>query len=259
MRNPPPVVLCFSGHDPTGGAGLQADIETLCSLGCRPCTVVTALTAQDTTNVLTLLPQKKSDFLQQARLLIADLPVTLVKVGLLGSSDIALAVAELLEGELAGVRVVLDPVLAAGGGRLLAREELVEIIRQRLLPLTFVLTPNIPEARQLAGGLDTPDQCAAELLRLGCQQVLITGTHDTDGEVVNRLYQTKAMLSWSWARLPHEYHGSGCTLASALAAGLAGGLAIEEACLLAQRFTWAALDSGFRLGKGQCLPNRTQP
>jgi hydroxymethylpyrimidine/phosphomethylpyrimidine kinase len=259
MRNPPPVVLCFSGHDPTGGAGLQADIETLTSLGCRPCTVVTALTAQDTTNVLTLLPQKKADFLQQARLLIADLPVSLVKVGLLGSSDIALAVAGLLAGELAGVRVVLDPVLAAGGGKSLAREELVEVIRHHLLPLTFVLTPNIPEARQLTGGMGSPDQCAAELLRLGCQQVLITGTHDTDGEVVNRLYQPKAMSSWNWARLPHEYHGSGCTLASALAAGLAKGLAIEEACLLAQRFTWGALESGFRLGKGQCLPNRTQP
>jgi hydroxymethylpyrimidine/phosphomethylpyrimidine kinase len=259
MRNPPPVVLCFSGHDPTGGAGLQADIETLSSLGCRPCTVVTALTAQDTTTVLTLSPQKKADFLQQARLLIADLPVSLVKVGLLGTSDIALAVAGLLADELAGVRVVLDPVLAAGGGKSLACEDLVEVIRHRLLPLTFVLTPNIPEARQLAGGMGSPGQCADELLRLGCQQVLITGTHDTGGDVVNRLYRPNGMSSWNWVRLPQEYHGSGCTLASALAAGLARGLAIEEACLLAQRFTWAALASGFRIGKGQCLPNRARP
>ena len=257
MPNPPPVVLCFSGHDPTGGAGLQADIETLSLLGCRPCTVVTALTAQDTTNVSAILPQDKADFLQQARLVIADLPVSAVKIGLLGSSAIALAVTGLLTGELAGVPVVLDPVLAAGGGKALAREDLISIIQNQLLPLTFVATPNIPEARQLAGGRVSPADCAAALLRLGCQQVLITGTHDTGGAVVNRLYGPQGMRSWEWPRLPHEYHGSGCTLASALAAGLAKGLTIEEACFQAQQFTWKALQTGFRLGKGQWLPNRT--
>ena len=257
--NPPPVVLCFSGHDPTGGAGLQADIETLSSLGCRACTVVTALTAQDTTNVLTILPQEKSDFLHQARLLIADLPISIVKIGLLGSSDIAMAVAELLMAELEGVPVVLDPVLSAGGGRHLAREDLIEVIRRQLLPLASVSTPNIPEARQLAGGMESPSDCAAEMLRLGCQWVLITGTHSTSVEVVNRLYSADGMSSWSWPRLPHDYHGSGCTLASALAAGLARGLAMDMACVKAQEFTWASLESGFALGKGQWLPNRASP
>ena len=256
MPNPPPVVLCFSGHDPTGGAGLQADIETLSRLGCHACTVVTALTAQDTSNVRVVLPQKKSDFLQQARLVIADLPISAVKIGLLGSTDIALAVAALLADELAGVPVVLDPVLAAGGGRAMASADLVEVIRSRLLPLASIATPNIPEARQLACGMESDGDCAAELLRLGCQQVLLTGTHAASGAVVNRLYRRQGMLSWEWPRLPYEYHGSGCTLASALAAGLAKQLALEDACLQAQQFTLASLNSGFVLGKGQHLPNR---
>jgi len=255
----PPVVLCLSGHDPTGGAGVQADIETLSRLGCHACTVVTALTAQDTTNVRQVLPQHPADFLNQARLVIADLPVAVVKIGLLGSADIAHAAVELLRGELAGVPAVLDPVLAAGGGQALAREDLIRAIQRELLPLSFVLTPNIPEARQLAGGLETPDDCAAQLLRLGCKHVLITGAHAEGGDVVNRLYGAYGSSAWHWQRLPHEYHGSGCTLAAALAAGLAKKLDVEEACRQAQQFTWSALKSGYALGKGQWLPNRRHP
>ncbi len=255
MPNPPAVVLCFSGHDPTGGAGLQADIETLFSLGCHPCTVVTALTEQDTADVCRVLPQQSADFLFQARRVIADLPIAAVKIGLLGSTEIAQAVAELLSNELAGLPVVLDPVLAAGGGAALARQDLIETIRQRLVPLAFVMTPNIPEARQLSGK-DSPDECTAELLRLGCRNVLLTGTHCESAKVVNRLYGKRSSRSWEWERLPHEYHGSGCTLASALAAGLAKGLELEEACLKAQSVTWQALDEGYAAGKGQWLPNR---
>lgn len=252
----PPIVLCFSGHDPTGGAGLQADIETLIHLGCHPCTVVTALTAQDTRNVHQVWPQPPDDFLTQARLLVADLPPAIVKIGLLGSAEIAYTVAGLLTNELVGVPVVLDPVLAAGGGKPLAKEDLLIAIREALLPLCEMLTPNIPEARQLADGLESPDDCAARLLALGCKQALITGTHSESSEVVNRLYSLQGTLAWHWPRLPHEYHGSGCTLASALAAGLARGLNVEDACLQAQQFTWGALDHAHALGKGQCLPNR---
>jgi len=256
MTKPPPVVLCFSGHDPTGGAGLQADIETLTRLACHPCTVVTALTAQDTTNVRRVLPQRPADFREQARLVIADLPPAVVKIGLLGSAEIARAVGELLTGELAGVPVVLDPVLAAGGGKPMAREDLIEVIRHTLLPLSFITTPNIPEARQLAGGLDAPDDCATELLNLGARHVLITGAHADEVDVVNRLYGAEGAAAWHWPRLPQVYHGSGCTLASALAAGVALGLAVEEACQQAQQFTWESLASGFSLGRGQWLPNR---
>ncbi|MDD5035786.1 MAG: hydroxymethylpyrimidine/phosphomethylpyrimidine kinase [Methylococcaceae bacterium] len=252
----PPVVLCFSGHDPTGGAGVQADIETLSGLGCHACTVVTALTAQDTANVRFLWPQQMDDFLEQARLLIADLPIDVVKIGLLGSAEIASAVGGLLEKELAGIPLVLDPILAAGGGRELARADLIEVIKTALLPKTCVLTPNIPEAQKLTGALD-PEDCAAELLRLGCRHVLITGTHETRGNVVNRLYGPKETVHWQWERLPHEYHGSGCTLASALAAGLALGMTVEQAASQAQAYTWRSLEAACSLGRGQRLPRRS--
>lgn len=256
MTPSPPAVLCFSGHDPTGGAGLQADIATLSALACHPCTVVTALTAQDTANVRQVLPQTREDFLLQARTLIADLPLAAVKIGLLGSAEIAAAVAELLSVELAGLPVVLDPVLAAGGGKPLAKRDLLATIRDELLPLTTVLTPNTPEAVQLADGPIQPDDCAEILLAQGCRHVLITGTHEQGEEVVNRLYSKPGKRSWHWPRLPHEYHGSGCTLAAALAAGLALGMDMEQACERAQQFTWNALKTAYPLGRAQWLPNR---
>ncbi|MBM4200717.1 MAG: hydroxymethylpyrimidine/phosphomethylpyrimidine kinase, partial [Gammaproteobacteria bacterium] len=174
-----PVVLCLSGHDPTGGAGIQADIETLFRLGCHPCTVVTALTEQDTVDVRAVHPQAPDAFMAQARTLIADLPVSAVKIGLLGSAGIAEAIAQLLDA-LPGVPLVLDPILAAGGGHPLASKTLAAVIEQRLLPRVDVLTPNSNEARQLAG-LSELDECAARLVARGCRRVLVTGTHE-DGD-----------------------------------------------------------------------------
>jgi hydroxymethylpyrimidine/phosphomethylpyrimidine kinase len=253
--NNPPVVLCLSGHDPTGGAGIQADIQTLSLLGCYPCSVVTALTAQNTSNVQAMMSQRAEDFLAQARMILEDLPVAAIKIGLLGSSGIAAATCEILR-ESPGIPVVLDPILAAGGGTVLAREDLIAQIKSRLLPLTTVLTPNTVEARRLASVGDNLDQCAAELLRLGCAHVLITGTHDPGEAVVNRWYGPQGARAYRWARLPHSYHGSGCTLASALAGFLALGLDMDAAVQKAQQFTWQALESAFALGRGQHLPNR---
>jgi hydroxymethylpyrimidine/phosphomethylpyrimidine kinase len=252
---PPPVVLCFSGHDPSGGAGIQADIETLHRLGCHACTVITALTVQDSTNVRAVLPQSAQRLVEQAEAVMADMPIAAVKIGLLGSAELAAAVAGLVR-RLGPVPLVLDPVLAAGGGTELAGEELIHRIRSDLLPFTTVLTPNSPEARRLAG--DTAlDRCAAILLDAGCRHVLITGTHeDDDAPVTNRLYGSGGTASWRWPRLPHSYHGSGCTLASALAGHLALGRSVQQAAFGAQAFTWNALVAGRALGRGQHLPAR---
>lgn len=258
MMKYPPVVLCLSGHDPSGGAGVQADIQTLSLLGCHPCSVITALTAQDTRDVRAIMPQQEGDFLAQARLILDDLPVAAIKIGLLGSAGIASAVCEILNAA-PGIPVVLDPILAAGGGKVLAREDLIEVLKTRLLPLTTVLTPNTVEARCLAGTGENLDHCATELSRLGCAHVLITGTHDPGEAVVNRWYGPQGMRAYRWERLPHSYHGSGCTLASALAGFLAQGLEMEAAVQEAQRFTWQALQAGFALGSGQHLPNRLPP
>jgi hydroxymethylpyrimidine/phosphomethylpyrimidine kinase len=255
MPQPLPIVLCFSGHDPTGGAGVQADIETLFRLNCHACTVITALTVQDTRNVSQVLPQNPEDFLAQAQKVMDDLPIAAVKIGLLGDAAIASAVGVLLK-QLPGIPVVLDPVLAAGGGKELAGERLLEAIRDELLPLTSVATPNSIEARRLAGHAGALAECAQELLRLGCKHALITGTHEIGGDVINRLYAAQGMQEWRWPRLPYTYHGSGCTLASALAGYLAQGMALGEAAERAQAFTWRALEAGVCLGQGQHLPER---
>ncbi|QSA95685.1 hydroxymethylpyrimidine/phosphomethylpyrimidine kinase [Methylococcus sp. EFPC2] len=250
------TVFCLSGHDATGGAGLQADIETLKALGCHPLTVVTALTSQDTVNVEAVWPQRECDFMAQAECLLNDIQPVSVKIGLLGSADIARAVAEILR-RLPHACVVLDPILAAGGGKPLARAELMDVMRAELFPRVTVLTPNTIEARALVGRKSL-DECAEELRRLGCKNVLITGTHDTGEVVINRLYGHTAR-EWSWPRLPHTYHGSGCTLASALAGFLALGQPLETAAYSAQRFTFEALQAGYPLGRGQYMPNRAAP
>lgn len=248
------AVLCLSGHDPTGGAGVQADIETLRGLGCHPLTLVTALTVQDTVDVLDIRPQKETEFLAQADCLLGDMAPAALKIGLLGSCGIANSVAALLS-RLPQIPVVLDPILAAGGGKRLARAELMELMKAKLFPQVTLLTPNTMEARELTGR-GSPDECAAELIDMGCKNVLITGTHETGPDVVNRLYGELTM-EWPWPRLPHTYHGSGCTLAAALAALLAQGWSLDSAAYQAQRFTYESLRSAYPLGRGQYLPNRT--
>jgi hydroxymethylpyrimidine/phosphomethylpyrimidine kinase len=251
----PPVVLTLSGHDPTGGAGIQADIETLSHLGCHPCTVITALTVQDTRNVSRVLPQAPEDFLEQARFVLADLPVAAVKIGLLGSRDIAEAAAQVLDQLDGSVPVVLDPILAAGGGLNLADSGLVETVRRRLAPRALLMTPNIPEAQRLTGEEDYDPQGRA-LLDLGCPHILLTGAHANSPDVINRWYSGAGVKSYRWPRLPAAYHGSGCTLASAAAACLAKGMSVEAAIQVALGYTWRSLHSGYALGQGQLLPNR---
>ncbi len=250
-----PVVLTFSGHDPSGGAGIQADIETLVSHQCHPINVITALTEQDSINVKQLIPQEPWQLIKQAQTLLADIPVQAVKIGLLGHPEIVRAVHSILI-QHPKIPIILDPVLAAGGGTTLANDELIQAITDLLLPMTTVLTPNSNEARQLTG-LVNLDECGLELLDRGCDYVLITGTHESTPEVKNQLYfDNDCQETYDWNRLPHSYHGSGCTLASSIAALIAKGLDIPQAIAEAQEYTWDALNAGYKPGKGQHIPNR---
>ena len=258
MSSAPPMVLVFAASDPTGGAGLQADLLTIASLGCHPLSVLTAITAQDTRGVDGLLALEPAWIARQTRMLLDDMPVAAFKLGVLGSARNAEAVAAILA-EHPRTPVVLDPVLASGRGDPLADGATVQVLRSSLLPCTTVLTPNSLEARQLA--LAAPDAelsgCARELAKLGCKYVLVTGTHETGAQVTNTLYDAGGKLREdAWPRLPSAYHGSGCTLASALAAMLAKGLAVPEAAQAAQAYTWKTLEAGFRPGRGQHLPDR---
>jgi hydroxymethylpyrimidine/phosphomethylpyrimidine kinase len=258
MSSSPPIVLSFAASDPTGGAGLQADLLTLASLGCHPLSVVTAVSVQDTRGVDGLLALEPEWIARQARLVLADIPVAAFKIGVLGSARNAEAVAAVLA-EHPRTPVVLDPVLASGRGDSLADSETVQVLRSSLLPRTTVLTPNSLEACRLA--LAAPDaglaDCAHELAELGCKYILVTGTHVPGEQVVNTLYGAGGKLREDrWQRLAGEFHGSGCTLASAIAAFLARGLDVENAIQQAQAYTWKTLEAGFSPGCGQHLPNR---
>jgi len=258
MSSPLPAVLAFSASDPTGGAGVQADLLTIASLGCHPLSVLTALSAQDTRGVEAMKAVETAWITRQARVLLDDIPVAAFKLGLLGSARNAEAVAAILA-EHPRTPVVLDPVLASGRGDALTDDETVKALRSTLLPLTTVLTPNSLEARRLARAASDASLavCAQALGALGCKYVLVTGTHEPGDQVVNTLYGAGGVLREDrWPRLAGEYHGSGCTLASAMAAFLARGLEVPEAARRAQEYTWHALQSGFAPGRGQRLPNR---
>ena len=251
----PPMVLTFAASDPTGGAGVQADLLTIAALECHPLSVITGLTVQDTRGVARMMAVDSEWVRSQAQQVLADLEVAAFKAGVLGSSANVRAVTEVVASH-ARVPLVVDPVLASGRGDALAADGTVEAMRKYLFPRTTVLTPNSIEARRLAGesGLAA---CARRLVDDGCKYVLITGTHEATDEVVNTLYDATGVVREDrWQRLAGEYHGSGCTLASAIAARLAHGVRVTEAVREGQDFTWHALAAGFRAGHGQLLPQR---
>jgi hydroxymethylpyrimidine/phosphomethylpyrimidine kinase len=264
----PPIVLTFAASDPTGGAGLQADILTLASLGCHPLSVVTAITVQDTAGVEGILPIDAEWVADQARALLEDMPVVAFKIGMPGSVETIAAIAEVIS-DYPHIPVILDPVLASGRGDAFADEEMIEALIGLLLPQTTLLTPNSLEARRLAqeareeemDGDSTHSSdlayCARQLIDTGCEYVLITGTHEGTPQVINTLYGSHGVIRTDrWERLPSSYHGSGCTLASAIAAHLANDIDIEGAVRGAQEYTWRTLAAGFRPGMGQFIPDR---
>jgi len=251
-----PIVMSFAGNDPSGGAGIAADIETLACMGCHCTPVITALTVQDTLNMSRFDAVDSDLLIEQARAVLEDMPVSCFKIGMLGSEE-AVAAIHTIIADYPGIPVVLDPILRAGGGTEMADEDLIDAMMALLFPLTTVLTPNSQEARRLAHEADSLDACAHELMDMGCEYVLVTGTHETTPEVVNTLYGNKRMLErFNWGRLPDSYHGSGCTLASAIAGMLGHGVEPFAAIHDAQEFTWESLKNGYRLGMGQHVPNR---
>jgi hydroxymethylpyrimidine/phosphomethylpyrimidine kinase len=254
--------MTFAATDPSSGAGLQADILTIASMGCHPLSVVTAITVQDTSGVDDVQPMDAEWVVDQARTVLEDMPVAAFKIGLLGSVENITAIAEVIS-DYPDVPLVFDPVLASGRGDELANEDMLSALRELLLPQTTILTPNSMEARRLIvdedNDQDDPNltECAKRIIQLGCEYVLITGTHEHTPKVINTLYGERGLVrADNWPRLPGIYHGSGCTLASAIAALLANGLPMEEAVREAQEYTWEALKYGFRPGMGQHIPDR---
>lgn len=274
-----PCVLVFSGADPSGGAGMAADIQAITAMGAHALPVLTAITVQDNNRVHAVMPVAPEVLLQQARTLMAQVPVAAVKIGIPGSAENAQAIAQLI-GELRSTHhqaagaappwahklyreppVVLDPVLRSGNGDPLGRDDAVRALAP-LLPLATLITPNGPEAASLAGrtaGAAHGNALAhAHVLRaLGCRNVLVTGGHDEDSDlVINRWLGPDRQQNWSWPRLPGSFHGSGCTLAAAVAALLALGESMAQALSKAQGYTQRALAGSYAIAPGQRIPQR---
>lgn len=251
-----PAVLVFAGLDPTGGAGLQADIEAIGSLGGHALPVATAITAQDTRDVKSCTPIGALSIIEQARVVLEDIPVAAFKVGLLGSVEAIGAIHTILR-EYEGIPVVIDPVCASAAGTVLADDEQIDAMVSLLLPLATVVTPNVQEARLLTPEADSLNASGQELLSYGCRFVLITGTHEPSANVVHRLYADRRLIeSFECERLPGDYHGSGCTLSAAIAALLGHGLEPPAAIGEALDYTLQTLKHGTAMGSGQLLPQR---
>ncbi|MGO4379277.1 hydroxymethylpyrimidine/phosphomethylpyrimidine kinase [Pseudoduganella sp. RAF19] len=336
-----PCVLVFAGADPSGGAGIAADIQAITALGAHPLPVLTALTVQDNNRVHSVVPVAAEVVLQQARALLAAVPVSAVKIGIPGSAENAAAIVALIAEMRATHRaaagaapgwasklysdppVVLDPVLRSGLGDALGAGDATAALAP-LLPFATLITPNGPEAAALAqraradlrplpaptsrpravadaaasspaspgvafpgdarsagaaSAGDLPSRGAAReramvsaaaaigahhaalahahsLRALGCQHVLVTGGHDDGEQVVNRWLGPTQQQNWSWPRLQGSFHGSGCTLASAIAALLAQGCSMAQALAKGQGYTQRALSSAYAIAPGQRIPQR---
>lgn len=247
-------VLSIAGSDSGGGAGIQADIKTITLLGGYAATAVTAVTVQDTMGVHAIHPVPPGIVAEQIRAVLADIGADAIKIGMLGDARTVSAVAQALDG--VGVPIVLDPVMVAkGGGRLLAEAAVTALVEQ-LLPRAAVVTPNVPELAALTE-TEIEDEAdlllaAQELLTFGPAAVLAKGGHLSGDRVTDWLVTREGQQRFEAPRVstPHT-HGTGCTLASAVATGLAAGLPLAVAVERARAYLLAALAAAPGLGRGQ--------
>ncbi len=244
-----PTVLVFAGADPSGGAGIAADILAIAAMGAHALPVITALTVQDNDRVFEVVPVASDVLRRQALALVDKIAVHAVKIGIPGNRANAEAIAELV-GALRlrhpGLPVVLDPVRASGAGDALTSDDALA----PLLALATLVVPNLPEARALWG--------SEQAMRGRGGDVLVTGGHAEGDFVVNRWVSGQREREWRWPRLAGEFHGSGCTLASAIAARLACGDGMEQALGAAQEYCHRALAGAFSIAAGQRIPLRSR-
>ena len=253
-----PVVLCFSGLDPSGGAGLQADIESIAALNAHAAVVCTALTIQDSQQVYGFETVDTDLLYQQAQKVLADLPVKAIKCGMLGSHQTVEVVKRICQ-QYPHIPLVLDPVLAANSGGSLTLDGFIDTLKT-LFAFAHVITPNTLEAERLTDLLTATNEAELiqALLKQGAQSVLLKGGHEQGQMLRNRLYQQGQLVQTSqWPRLAGEFHGSGCSLASAIAAGLAHGLSLPIAVTRAEVWLHHTLQQAdFPHEHGQALPRR---
>ena len=253
----PGRVLVVAGSDSGGGAGIQADIKAITALRGYAATAITALTAQDTTGVHGVFPVPPEFIQSQMRIVLGDIGADCIKTGMLHAADVIEAVCEVIEADGAGVPVVVDPVMMAKGGAPLLQADAIATLKRRILPLAAVLTPNLPEAEALCGmtivDIDDMEKAGLALLELGAAAALVKGGHLPGKMVHDVLVSADGVEVFIAPRTETEHtHGTGCTLASAIAAGIAQGMVLRDAVARAQAYVHEAIRCapGFGAGHG---------
>ena len=252
-----PIAMTIAGSDSGGGAGIQADLKTFSALGVYGCSAITSLTAQNTLGVQGVYPIKPEFVQAQIQSVLSDIQVNAIKTGMLANADIISAIAKSLE-QYSHIPLVLDPVMVATSGDRLLAEDAVQILIEELIPRATILTPNLLEAAALlnqpiAKNLSQMKQQALQLLAMGAQAVLMKGGHGGDEKATDLLVTLTEELPFSAPRIAtRNTHGTGCTLASAIAAGLAKKLSLQEAVAQAKDYLHNALlrSNELNIGKG---------
>lgn len=248
-------VLIIAGSDSGGGAGIQADIKACTALGAYSATALTALTAQDTLGVHAVHGVPPDFIRLQIRLSLEDIGADALKTGMLADAPTIGAVCDAIEAHGQGIPLVADPVMVAKGGHALLAPEAVEMLRRRLLPLAALLTPNLPEAEVITGRpvttVEEMKAAARRMLEMGTPAVLLKGGHLPGETLVDVLATVGGIETFESPRIDSRHtHGTGCTLASAIAAGLAQGLSMRDAVARGRAYVQAALRAAPGLGKG---------
>jgi hydroxymethylpyrimidine/phosphomethylpyrimidine kinase len=248
-------VLIVAGSDSGGGAGIQADIKSVTMLDAFAATAVTALTAQNTVGVFGVLPIEPAFIRRQMEVVLDDIGADAVKTGMLHDDGVIDTVAAVLEERAPLVPLVLDPVMVAKGGAALIRPDAIDALKRRLVPRAAVLTPNLPEAEILCdrpiADVEAMREAARALLGLGCRAVLLKGGHLAGDDLHDVLATASGLKEWISPRIASRHtHGTGCTLASAIAAGLAQGMTVEDAVARARDYVRRAIASAPGLGRG---------
>ena len=248
-------VLVIAGSDSGGGAGIQADIKTISMLDAYAATAITALTAQNTEGVFGVLPISPEFIRQQIEVVLDDIGADVIKTGMLHDAAVIEAIVAVIQDRAAAVPVVVDPVMAAKGGARLIEPEAIDALKRLLITRAEIVTPNLPEAEILCGGTigEVAEMRTAgeTLLGLGCRAALVKGGHLPGGTVSDVLVTAGGARVWESPRIATRHtHGTGCTLASAIAAGLAQGLGLEGAVDRARNYVQKAIARAPGLGRG---------
>lgn len=247
--------MILSGLDPSGGAGIQADIQAVTALGCHPLPVITCLTVQDTRNVYDAVAVDADLIRRQLDCVAADSPIHAIKTGALGNAAVVDALVAFLD-KNPHIPLITDPVIKAAGGGDLADQALIDAMKHQLFSRADMITPNGVELAML-GDTEDPAEAAHRLMAAGCRSVLATGGHGDGPNITNTLFSNDGEpIHWHIDRVGGEYHGTGCTLAAAIAAGRACGLSPRTSIAQAQNFVHRAILHSLAVGHGQPVPDR---